>query len=242
MLGPGASRIVRAGLPDRGALLLAEGLPCAATVRARPVRPSRRPCTRVTGRRARGARDGTALGTVTHSDRSPGLRARQCPPIARPAPAYCRRCRSSLVRVLPVMRIRSVTSAPSAGAWQSASQSAVPAVSRASAVPGEPAGPLSAEGAAARSADSITRREVSPGRGRSLASCAAAAAATSPVRRQARARSGRSWPGPSVDGRGLAGHGSASRSICLPGWSSAERSARLGSDGVDVASRSMAVL
>jgi len=44
-----------------------------------------------------------------------------------------------------------------------------------------------------------------------------------------------------VDGRGLAGHGSASRSICLPAWSSGERSARLGSGGVYVASRSMAV-
>jgi Domain of unknown function (DUF222) len=44
MLGPGAPRIVRAGLPDRGALLVAEGLPCAATVRARPVRLSRRRC------------------------------------------------------------------------------------------------------------------------------------------------------------------------------------------------------
>ena len=241
MLGPGASRIVRAGLPDRGALLLAEGLPCAATVRARPVRPSRRPCTRVTGRRARGARDGTALGTVTHSDRSPGLRARQCPPIARPAPAYCRRCRSSLVRVLPVMRIRSVTSAPSAGAWQSASQSAVPAVSRASAVPGEPAGPLSAEGACSpgRGLDHAAGGFTEPGpvtgivRGSSgddLAGQEAGACAFRPVVAWSR-----------VDGRGLAGHGSASRSICLPGWSSGERSARLGSDGVYVASRSMAV-
>jgi len=33
-----------------------------ATVRARPVRPSRRPCTRVTCRRAREGRDGTTLG------------------------------------------------------------------------------------------------------------------------------------------------------------------------------------
>jgi hypothetical protein len=61
-----------------------------------PSRPSRRRCPRVTGRRARGARDGTTPGTVIHSDRPPGLRARQCPPltpIARPAPAGCRRCR-----------------------------------------------------------------------------------------------------------------------------------------------------
>ena len=43
------------------------------------------------------------------------------------------------------------------------------------------------------------------------------------------------------EGWGLAGHGSACRSICLPGWSSAERRARLGSGGMDVASRSMAV-
>ena len=96
VLGSGAPRIVRAGLPDRGALLVAHGLPGGATVRARPVRPSRRRCTRVTGRRAREARDGTTPGTVTHRDRSPGLRAGQCPPltpIARPAPACCRRCR-----------------------------------------------------------------------------------------------------------------------------------------------------
>ena len=47
------------------------------------------------------------------------------------------------------------------------------------------------------------------------------------------------WSG--ADGRTFAGHGSASRSICLPGWSSGERSARLGSGGMYVASRSMAV-
>ena len=44
-----------------------------------------------------------------------------------------------------------------------------------------------------------------------------------------------------ADGRGFAGHGSASRPVCRPGWSSAERSARLGSGGADVASRSMVV-
>jgi len=44
-----------------------------------------------------------------------------------------------------------------------------------------------------------------------------------------------------VDCRTFAGHGSASISICLPGWSSEERSARLGSGGVYVVSRSMAV-
>ena len=80
VLGSGAPRIVRAGLPDRGALLVAHGLPGGATVRGRPVRPSRRRCPRVTGRRARAARDGTAPGTVTHSDRSPGLRARPASP------------------------------------------------------------------------------------------------------------------------------------------------------------------
>ena len=41
--------------------------------------------------------------------------------------------------------------------------------SRACAGPGEPAGPLPAEGASGRSARSMTRREVSPGRGRSWA-------------------------------------------------------------------------
>src|SRR5207249_1516540 len=67
--GPGAARIVRAGLPDRGAFLVAEPLPRAVTGRARPVRPSRRRPPRVTGGRARGARDGTTPGTVTHPDR-----------------------------------------------------------------------------------------------------------------------------------------------------------------------------
>jgi hypothetical protein len=42
VFGPGAPRIVRAGLPDRGALLVAEGLPRGVTGRARPVRPARR--------------------------------------------------------------------------------------------------------------------------------------------------------------------------------------------------------
>ena len=85
MLGPGAPRIVRAGLPDRGALLVAEGLPCAVIGRARPVRPARRRCPRGTGGRACGARDGTTPGAVTHRDRprtcahasvprSPGMR------------------------------------------------------------------------------------------------------------------------------------------------------------------------
>jgi hypothetical protein len=201
MPGPGAPRIIRAGLPDRGALLVTHGLPCAATVRARPVRPSRRRCPRVTGGRARQARNGTTPGTVTHRDRFPGGRARQRPPltpIARPAPAYCRRCRLSLVRVRPVLRTSPVTSAPSSRARQSASHRAWPAVSRASAVSGEPAGPLSAEGASGQSADSITGREVVSSRDRSLAYSAAAAAMISPVRRQARARSGRSWPGPAL--------------------------------------------
>ena len=40
--------------------------------------------------------------------------------------------------------------------------------------------------------------EVSPGRGRSWAEPAAAAATASPARRRARARSGRSWPGPAL--------------------------------------------
>src|SRR5437660_10760321 len=62
MLGPGAPRSVRAGLPDRGALLVAHGLPRAVTGRARPVRPPRRRPPRVTGGGARGARDGTTPG------------------------------------------------------------------------------------------------------------------------------------------------------------------------------------
>jgi hypothetical protein len=42
-------------------------------------------------------------------------------------------------------------------------------------------------------------------------------------------------------GRTVAGHGSASRSICLPVWSSGVRSVRLGSDGVYAVSCSVAV-
>ena len=61
--------IVRAGLPDRGALPVAEPLPGGVTGRARLVRPARRRPPRVTGGRARGARDGTAPGAVTHPDR-----------------------------------------------------------------------------------------------------------------------------------------------------------------------------
>ena len=38
-------------------------------------------------------------------------------------------------------------------------------------------------------------------------------------------------------GRSFAGHGSASRPVCRPGWSSAERSARVGSGGVYAVSR-----
>ena len=67
--GPGAPRIVRAGLPDRGAFLVAERLPCAVTGRARPVPRARRRRPRGTGGRARGARDGTTPGAVTHPDR-----------------------------------------------------------------------------------------------------------------------------------------------------------------------------
>ena len=42
-------------------------------------------------------------------------------------------------------------------------------------------------------------------------------------------------------GRSFAGHGSASRSIWRPGWSSGERSARVGSGGAYAVSRSVAV-
>jgi hypothetical protein len=171
LLGPGAPRIVRAGLPDRGAFLVAEGPPCAATGRARPVRLSRRrrPCG--TGGRARRARDGRTPQAVTHTDRPLGLRAGQRPPlgpIARPAPAGCRRRGSSLVRVRPVMRTGPVASVAPRGAGQSASQGAVPAVSSGCAVGGEPAGPLSAGDAWGRSAGSMTRED-SSSRGRSWA-------------------------------------------------------------------------
>jgi hypothetical protein len=138
VLGPGAPRIVCAGLPDRGAFLVAEGLPCAAARRARPVRLSRRRCPRGTGLRARRARDGTTPGAVTHRDR-PGA-------CARASVSRWPRSRG-LVRVHPVMRAGPVTPTPPSGAWQSAGQGAGPAGSRACAGSGGPAGPLSAEGA-----------------------------------------------------------------------------------------------
>ena len=72
--GPGAARIIRAGLPDRGALLVAEGLPGSVTGRASPVRPSRRRRPRITGGRVAGARDGTTPGrSLTRT--APGARA-----------------------------------------------------------------------------------------------------------------------------------------------------------------------
>jgi len=172
----------------------------------------------------------------------PGLRTRQRPPltpIAPPAPAYRRRCRSSRVRVHRVIRASPVTSAPPSGAWQGGSHGAAPAVSRACAVPGEPAGPLPAAGASGRSARSMTRREVSPGRGRSWAEPAAAAAPAWPARRRVPGPAGLAWS--RAAGRGFAGHGSASRPVCRPGWSSAERSAGAGSGGVYAVSRSVAV-
>ncbi len=49
------------------------------------------------------------------------------------------------------------------------------------------------------------------------------------------------WPGPRAAGRGFAGHGSASRPVCRPGWSSAERRARVGSGGGYAVSRPVAV-
>jgi hypothetical protein len=44
-----------------------------------------------------------------------------------------------------------------------------------------------------------------------------------------------------ADGRSFAGHGSASRPVCRPGWSSAERSARAGCGSAYAVSRSVAV-
>ncbi len=128
-----APRVFRAGFPDGFPLLVAHGgLLCGdATFRARPiVRPA--VCVRAfTCRRARGGRDGTTGGTITHGDGSSVVRARQCPRLtwtARPASACSRRCRYSLVRFIPVMRMSSAISVPSSGARQSASHSASSAV------------------------------------------------------------------------------------------------------------------
>lgn len=49
------------------------------------------------------------------------------------------------------------------------------------------------------------------------------------------------WPGPTLPARGFAGHGSASRPVCRPGWSSGERRARVGSGGAYAVSRPVAV-
>ena len=74
-----------------------------------------------------------------------------------------------------------------------------------------------------------------------------AASVPRPMPPHASLLSHRNWP-PSVvpvssgvGGRSLAGHGSASMSISLPACSSGERSVRVGSGGVYVVSRSMAV-
>jgi len=144
----------------------------ACTVRARPVRPSRRSYTRVTCRRAHEGRDGTSFGTITHGDRSPGgpraptsaadpdcaARFGVCPqmPVKR------------FVRFHPVTRMSSAMSVRFSGAAQSAGHNASSVVSAASAVAGElaGAGPLSADGVSGRLAKSATRWDTSiePGR------------------------------------------------------------------------------
>ena len=226
MLGPGAPRIVRADLPDRGALLVAQGLPCGATVRARPVRPSRPRCMSGTGRRAREARDGTTPGTVTHRDRPSGLRTRQRPPltpIARPAPAYRRRCGSSIGG--PAWRRQSAVPAGSPRV-RSFRRTGRPVIGRGRMRPVRPI-------------DDAPGGFIEPGpvmgtvRGSSGGGLADQEAAACPVRPVV------AWSG--ADGRTFAGHGSASRSICRSAWSSEKRSARLGSGGVYAVSRSMAV-
>lgn len=65
-----APRVFYAGLPDRGALLVAHGLPGGGMPRCVLV-PSVRTAVRVRALRAdtREVRDGTALGTTTHGDR-----------------------------------------------------------------------------------------------------------------------------------------------------------------------------
>jgi Recombinase zinc beta ribbon domain len=87
--------------------------------------PSARPAAGVRASRAeaRGARDGRTPGAVTHRDRPRGLRTRlrtPLTPIARPAPAGRRRCRSHRLRVGLVIRASPVTSAQYRGPGRAA--------------------------------------------------------------------------------------------------------------------------
>ena len=174
----------------------------------------------------------------------PDLRTRRRPPlipIARPAPAYRRRCRSSRVRFGLVMRASPVTSAPPSGAWQGGSlpwrgAGCVPRVRR-SRRTGRPA---------------TGRGRIRPARG--VDDAAGGFTGPGPVMGRARGGSGAGRVGQAggcpfrsvvawshAAGCGFAGHGSASRPVCRPGWSSGERGARVGSGGVYAVSCPVAV-
>jgi hypothetical protein len=191
----------------------------------------------------RASRAGAGPGTGP----PPDLRIRQRPPlapIARPAPAARRRCLCwcrCRVRVHLVIRAGPVTSAPPSGAWQDGSL------------------PWRGAGCVPRVRRSRRTGRPATGRGR-----------IRPVRPVDDAAGGFTGPGPVMGivrgssgvgrvgqaggcpfrsvvawshaaGRGFAGHGSASRPVCRPGWSSAERGARVGSGGVYAVSCPVAV-
>ena len=233
MRGPGAPRIVRAGLPDRGALLVAEGLPRGVTGRARPVRASRADARAGPGT---GPPPGRSLTRTAprpaHTPASPAdpdraARAGVPPPVpvqpgARP-PGHAHQSGD----------VRPITGGlAERQPWRGAGW--FPRVRR-SRRTGRPA----ADRGRIRPTRPIERRAVSRGRGRSWASSAAAAATAWPGGRRVPVPAGLAWS--RAAGRGFAGHGSASRPVCLLGWSSGARSARVGSGGVYAVSRSVAV-
>ena len=173
----------------------------------------------------------------------PDLRTRQRPPlapIARPAPAYRRRC-------VPVPGARPAGHAHQSGdvrpiigglaerqPWRGAGcfprvrswrRTGRPAIGRGRM---RPVRPIDHAGGFIRPGP--VTGIVCGGSGAGLAGQEAGACPFRPVVARSRA-----------DGRSFAGHGSASRPVCRPGWSSAERRARVGSGGVYAVSRSVAV-
>ena len=161
-------------------------------------------------------------------------------PIAPPPRTAAGAGRSSPVRVHLVMRASPVTSAPPSGAGRAA------AVARGRLFPARAQFPANRQARyrprrrrPARPVDDAAGGFTEPGpvmgiaRGSSGAGLAGREAGACPFRPVV------AWS--HAAGRSFAGHGSASRPVCRPGWSSAERNARVGSGGVYAVSRPVAV-
>ncbi len=240
--GPGAARIVRAGLPDRGAFLVAERLPCAVTGRARPVRPAPPPGS---------ARHGPARARGPGRDHPRGGHSHRPPPGPAHTPASPadpdRAARAGVPPPVPVKP----GARPPGHAHQSGDVRPVTgglAERRHGAVP---VSPVRAQVPASRQA-AIGRGRIRPAR--RIDDAAGGLIGPGPVMGIVRGSSGAGLAGQAggcpfrsvvawshAAGRGFAGHGSASRPVCRPGGSSAERSARVGSGGAYAVSRPVAV-